>query len=138
MRTVTDPFLIRLAWGPRRVTSSKRYGTLKPEDAYPTSISASDTLWMEWIINGIERWRNDEWAVVIPETKAEARIREQIVDLLPEPEPEPDTISDEEFDRLMEERASLRKERKFEEADRIRDHLEAHGRKVLDAKIEST
>lgn len=136
--TITDPLIIRLAWGPRRVTSSKRYGGLSPDQAYPDELTAAEGLWMDWIIAGVERWREGEWRIVVPDTKAEARILDQLQDILGEPKESPNespALSDEEIEALIAKRDALRAEKKFSEADAIRDRLTESGVAVADQRM---
>ena len=123
--------ILRLAWGPRRVTRSRRYDTTGVS-AYPNCVGGTAGLWREWIISGIGKWLRWEWQIVIPDTKAEARIRAAVQDLdQPAPPPAPDQG---EVDALIAERAQLRAAKRFAEADAIRDRLTAMGIEVKDAK----
>ena len=132
VHTITDPEIIRAAWGPRRVSSRNRGMDL---DAYPKSVTAAKGLLLDWINNPVSQIR-----VVIAKKKAQARIDAALgFNALSDAEmhePEPIAkISQEEIDDMMQERVELRTARKFAEADKIRDYLVRHGVNVQDKKV---
>lgn len=128
--TIGSKFLIALAWGPRRVTSSTRYGTTK---AYPSYVTASHSMWFRWLKTGIVEWLKFQQKVVVPDSRATARVQKAIADI-PREEPKP-TLDQETIDNLISKREELRLQRKFREADEIRDKLLKAGVSVSDQKL---
>ena len=124
LHTSRNPALIRIAWGPRRATSSTRYGTV--ESAYPREVTASLSLWAQWVRSGLWRWLTWRWQVVVPPSRAVARVREAIAGV------SKPGLGDDEIARLTAARAAHRAAGEYAEADRIRDHLRAHGVEVRD------
>lgn len=123
--------LLRAAWGPRRVTSKKRYGAV--DAAYPPSVAAHWRLWFRWARAGIPRWITGPVQIVIPATKAEKRIQDALTNTTDNPA-QPG-LSDAEVKRLQDKRAALRNQKRFKEADEIRDKLISMGVVVSDAPI---
>lgn len=70
--TVKRKWVIALAWGPRRVTSNKRYGTTK---AYPKYVSASFKTWVRWLVQGSWWWVIGKEKIITPPRRAKARAR---------------------------------------------------------------
>jgi|TARA_B100000035_G_scaffold314728_1_gene331963 hypothetical protein len=129
-----NKLIIMLAWGPRRVSSKSDPGTL----AYPECVGASHRLWMSWFKSGIRRWFTGPTYIVISESKSKHgqkygdEVREQ-----QEEEEKAQKKADikARLDDLIAERQRLRAERRFKEADDIRDVIEAVGIKVSDTKL---
>jgi cysteinyl-tRNA synthetase len=123
--------ILRAAWGPRRVTTRRRYG--KVESAYPSEVTASLSLWFNWLRRGLKQWAYGEVSIVIPQTKATARIRSAIAtsDIVTKTP----VLSELDIKELQERREYLRLIRNFKEADAIREKLEAAGVVVKDTPI---
>ena len=128
--TLHDGFLLRWAWGPRRVTSNTRYGKL--DSAYPTSITAGLGLWMQWFRRGSRDWLLQRWTIVVPPSKANARIQNALKTSISNEELPTESID---IAALTAERAKLRAEKRFTEADAIRDKLIAAGVEVSDSSV---
>jgi hypothetical protein len=133
--TVSDPFIIEAAWGPRVVTSRTRGMAL---EAYPKTITAHKRLWLSWLLVRPD----DRTKIVIAKKKAQARINAALGKRSSDPEDQTQEpagkITDEELSELLAERQDLRAARNFEAADKIRDYLIAHGALVADSKIAPT
>ena len=124
---------LRLAWGPRRVTSNTRYGIL--DSAYPNKVTASHGLWIKWLRIGIADWMAFRWAIVLPPFKATARVSAQIKDLFPQAfNLQKVAISKFDIEALKATREILRSQKQFAEADKIRDQIIAYGDIVADKK----
>lgn len=128
--TVKNQFFIAWAWGPRRATSRKRYGAV--ESLYPSAVTASHKLWLSWLMRGTKDWLFDNVAIVTPHRKATARVKNAIKDIPVEVNKSADS---DEIAALMAKRQELRAEKKFAEADEIRDRLQSLGVAVKDGKI---
>jgi len=129
--TIRSKFLIALAWGPRRVTSSTRYGTTK---AYPSYVTASHSLWFSWLKSGAIKWLKSTETIVVPDSRATARIQAALEG---SQKKEPTyTLDQDTIDALLKKREELRLQRKFVEADEIRDKLLKAGVSVSDQKIQ--
>lgn len=119
--------LLPIFWGPRRATSSKRYGKVK---AYPRSVTASHSLWWKWFKLSLKEWLTYDLKVVFQKPEATKRIQDQLKTQEQKP-----LLTPSEIQVLLEERENLRKEKKFLEADAIRDKLKEAGVEVKDSKI---
>ena len=130
--TISDPVIIEAAWGPCRVSSKTRGMVL---NAYPASLTAHKKMWERWIAED-----RPYVSIVIAKKKAQARIDAALGHVQGGPEAfdaEPSvTITQEEIEDMMAERADLRAARKFAEADKIRDYLFRHGVAVKDRRID--
>ena len=113
LHTSRNPALIRIAWGPRSTT-------------YPREVTASIGLWARWIRSGLWRWLTWRWQVVVPPSRAVARVREAIAGV------SKPGLGDDEIAKLTEARAAYRAAGEYAEADKIRAHLRAHGVEVRD------
>lgn len=133
--TITNKYLIAVAWGPRRVTSKKRYGELSKWDAYPNSVTASLGLWVKWTLNSILKWIRRDFAVVIPTQQASKKKR--TLSALNKKEKSNDSVGNKDIDinELLVKREQYRLEKNFKEADRIRDILKSHGVDIKDGKV---
>lgn len=116
-------WLIRGAWGPRRVSSRSAPGTL----AYPRKLTASLGLWVHWI-----RTERKVTGIVYSPTIAQKRIDDQIKDITPEPEPRP-TLDPSEISEIEKKRKEYRSLGDYETADALRDYLVKHGVVVGDS-----
>ena len=129
---VTDPSIIRAAWGPRRVSSRRRGMDIA---AYPKRVSAARSLWEQWLAETRPE------TIVIAKKKAQARIDAALGRAQGDPETaetEPSvSITQDEIDDMLAERADLRAARQFSEADKIRDYLVRHGVEVQDGKVKT-
>ena len=133
--TITDPFVIGAAWGPRRVSSRQRGMDVKD---YPERITAHRNMWVNWI----EEPRNFI-TIVIAKKRAQARIDAAMGNtslanaIDPESwQPEPTApITQEEISDMLSEREELRAAKNFMAADRIRDYLIQHGVTVSDRRV---
>jgi len=123
--------LLRFAWGPRRVTSRKRYGTL--QKAYPSQVSAAPSLWLRWWKEGITNWLFWRVQIVLPPSKANARITEALK-ATNQIEPK-EKVDQTKIDLLTSEREKHRSSKNFIEADRIRDELLELGVTVKDGRV---
>lgn len=121
-------WLIRLAWGKRRVSSRAPAGTR----AYPREVSASAALWLAWI-----RDNRGEDIVVVQDTASD--IHSMAAELRARWDREAQEaaafLSDEDAAELERQRSEHRAARRFAEADAIRDRLIASGRAVGDARL---
>jgi hypothetical protein len=135
--------LLKLAWGPRRVSS--KYQKDSSVYAYPREVTASHRLWFIWIFrgkdSGLLRWLRGDCRVVFPNYKAEKRI----LDSLPleyssktECKKLKGVVNKEEISKLIEKRNLLREQKNFAEADKIRDLLISYGEIVMDSKVKLT
>ena len=124
---VQCPALIQIAWGRRRVSSRASGGT----KAYPSSLTASRRLWRDWINRALAF---DFESIVIDQHRATARI-EKMIEGIGADDDQPEAMPQSEIDRLTAERVRLRAERRFAEADEIRDALIAAGVTVADGAI---
>lgn len=125
--TITDPAIIKAAWGERRTSRKKRGMEL---NAYPTSVTAHHGLWLAWF-DSVDR--EAEPVVVIAKKLAKARVKASMAPL-EEPQATPVKLNDSEVQSLLAERLRLRADKQFEAADKIRDYLVAHGIQISDAK----
>ena len=134
--TVTDPALLALAWGNRRVSSRTRGMDVS---AYPASVTAHRDLWARWFAEVAAYLDRD--IVVIAKKKAQARIDAALGRNSGDPEmaeAEPTIpITQNEIDDMLAKRAELRAARDFAAADRIRDYLLAQGVEVQDGKVKT-
>ena len=121
-------WLIRLAWGKRRVSSRAPAGTR----AYPETVGASLKLWLGWIMakRGYEAVVVQDTANDIHAMAAELRARWER-----EAQEAAAFLSDEDAAELERLRSEHRAARRFAEADAIRDRLIASGRAVGDARL---
>lgn len=126
---VDDPLIIEAAWGPRRVSRRTR-GI--PLQAYPEKVSAHRKLWERWLAQD-----QPYISVVIAKKKAQARIDAALAASGPAEDEPMYTVPQDEIDDLLAERAELRAEKRFAEADRIRDYLTRHGVEVQDGKVKT-
>ena len=130
---VTNSLVIEAAWGPSRVSSRTRGMTLS---AYPGEITAALGSWKRWLSED-----RNYVSIVIAKKKAQARIDAALGRAQGDPEAvEPDplvSITQDEIDDMLAERADLRAARQFAEADRIRDYLVRHGVEVQDGKVKA-
>lgn len=132
---ISDPLIIRAACGPRRISSRSRGLDL---NAYPNEVSAGKGLWLDWISTP-----KTSVQIVIAKKLAQARIDAALKNsgIFRDPETverEPASeITDEEVSDMMDERAELRRERRFAEADMIRDYLVRHGVDVSDKSLKT-
>lgn len=138
--TLKRGFLLKWAWGPRRVTTSKRYKTLNREEAYPSSVTANHGLWKVWFKLNTIKWIKfylglHEAAIVIPDTKAEARIKQAMTTIDSPDKENCNLISDDEISQILAKREILRAEKRYEEADKLRDMLISAGVEVSDNRI---
>ena len=128
---VSDPEIIRAAWGPRRI-SSRRRGLDIP--AYPVDVSAAYGLWLDWFDQAY-----DSVAIVIAKKRAQARIDAALGRVSGDPEMAESvpqrTISEDEIEDMLAEREALRAARQFADADKIRDYLVSQGVVVQDGKV---
>ena len=129
---ITNPDIIRGAWGSRRVSSRRRGMAVA---AYPKRVTAARVLWERWL----SETRPE--TVVIAKKKAQARIDAALGRAQGDPEavkPDPPvSITQDEIDDMLAERSDLRAARQFAEADRIRDYLVRHGVEVQDGKVKA-
>lgn len=131
--STTSKIFIAIAWGPRRATSNKRYGV---SSAYPSHVSASHGLWLHWLKRGIFRWLMWDWKIVIPPSHAKDRVRKAIGHIgKPQQESHKRSAFDLDVGLLLAERESLRRQKRFTEADAIRDKLVAAGVTIKDARL---
>ena len=119
-------FIIALAWGPRRVTSRRRYGNV--DSAYPSSVGAGASTWWRWILQSSIRWLKWNVRVVIPASRATARIATAIAGI----DRESPVLEKSEIDVLLRRRLDLREKRDFAAADKIRGQLTDAGVNVRD------
>ena len=127
-------FIIALAWGPRRVPS--RYKNNPEVYPYPTYVEASVSLWGKWIKEGLVKWVR---LIFLKDTRVQTIVR-SAKSIKPNPKKETKplsipTLGEEEITNLLAQREQLRKEKNFEEADKIRDKLVSHGIVVSDKPI---
>lgn len=127
IHTISDPAIIMAAWGARRVSGRRRGMDVC---AYPGQVTAAKSLWLQWIDTP-----QCEVGIVIAKRKAEARIRAALVGAGQFALEAPQAAPQSEIDALLARRAELRSERRFAEADAIRDHLAAMGVQIADGKI---
>ena len=125
--------LIRAAWGPRRASSRTRYGEVT--ELYPPSVSCTCGLWWMWIKESIPRRLRGEYQIVIQKPKAKARIAAAVANAERPVTHQPVGPSDDEINDLLAQRAALRAERRFKEADEIRDRLVSMGVSVADGPV---
>ena len=130
--TVSDIDLLKAAWGNRRVSSRTRNMDIS---AYPKAVTAHPELWRDWFKRVSANPDIDY--VIIAKKKAQARIdaalgssfdteQSQSVPMTP--------ITQDEVEDMLAERLELRAEKRWADADKIRDYLVAHGIQVRDAK----
>lgn len=131
--TIDDPETIRAAWG-KRVTTSRTRGM--DIQSYPQVVTAAKALWVRWIK---EMGSDHRTRVVIAKKTAQARIDAALGYVSRDHQvltADPGTaLTDAKVSDLLAEREGLREERRFDEADKIRDYLIAHGVTVVDAKV---
>lgn len=133
--TITDPFVIAAAWGPRRLSNRRRGMDVKD---YPERITAHRNMWVDWI----ERPRNFI-TIVIAKKRAQARIDAAMGNTSSESAVDPESwqseptapITQEEIIDMLSEREELRAAKNFMAADRIRDYLIQHGVTVSDCRV---
>lgn len=125
-------WLIRLAWGKRRV-SSKCSPHVK---AYPGELSATLTVWKEWIK---KNWRRKTIYIVVENDGFDhgAAFAEEIKKRQEKEQKDAkkrETLA--RLDQLKAAREQARKEKNFVLADQIRDEMIAAGIVVKDGKLE--
>jgi len=130
--TTDNQCIIKLAWGPRRVSSKAASGT----KAYPEDVGAALSMWLAWTR---KNWHRKEPYIVItsdPESGHGARYREE----LKEEKLKQQKIEEKEamalrIDDLQRERMEARAAKDFARADAIRDEIEQAGFVVSDKPI---
>ena len=132
--TVSDPEMIRAAWGDRRISGRTRGVHLS---AYPESVAATRQVWLDWF--DFHAARPGLVKIVIAKKKAQARIDAALGRMSGDPEfaePPPKTsITQEEIEDMLAERAELRQQGLFADADRMRAYLTEQGVRVQDQKV---
>lgn len=129
---ITDwQWLIRLAWGPRRVSSRALDGT----SAYPESVGATPGLWLAWIC---QRWNRKAVYVVV--TAQGADHGADYMAMVAEREKQQQAermralMTPEQIASIQNEREAARLAKNFALADKLRDELIAAGVVVADGK----
>ena len=121
--TVTDPYLIKAAWGKRRLSSRNR-GLDKMASAYPADLTAAKGLWRIWFEDTLRNPHREH--IVIYKKKAIKRIEDALshVDVS---EPSTPSMPDHEAKEMIDEMERLRAAREFDKSDAIRDRLVSAG-----------
>lgn len=125
-------WMIRLAWGKRRVSSRAEDGT----KAYPEGVTASWRMWADWIVRN---WNNKETSVVVTAKGADhgadyaqeiaARAEAERVEAIRS------TMTQERIADLQKQRHTARAAKNFILADRLRAEIESAGYVVNDQAI---
>lgn len=125
--TITEPEVIRAAWGSRRTSNKRRGMDVK---AYPPKVTASVRLWLQWF----DAAPQGE-VVVIAKKKAQARIEASLAHLDQGEAAPKEKLADDDVQALLSRRMELRASKDFAEADKIRDYLVSVGVTVSDEAV---
>jgi len=125
-------WLIRLAWGPRRVSSKASYGT----KAYPRDVGATLGLWLKWLKSS----KGQTLKIVIsgdPEGGHGLRYKNELRDKAEREEINKRKADVESrLEDLQRERIKARLEKDFDRADAIRDEIVKAGFTVSDKPVD--